>query len=341
MNSNLIAITYTRILAHQLKLNGVALSSILRGTDLCAGDIYGDQAFITLDQQYKIVENAVALSTIPCPGLTMGTGLDLAQHGLIGIAALSSATLLNALQVLTKFYMIRAPFLQIAAIEQGDRLIIEFKNRDELHEPVSHFLMEAMMGMLQAICEQITCTEMRDGRVIFSYPKPPHHENYSRAFHSPVIFKEQEYCQYSIPLSAAKTPLLTKDRKVKEQAEQVCDEALSKINHNASYSEKVVDLLCIDDGNLLSLLQISQRLNLSQRSLIRKLKQENTSYQMLRESEQQRLAIEHLKNKKLSIEAIAIMLGYGYVANFRRAFRRWFGVTPSEFRQQLNEDKET
>ncbi len=48
------------------------------------------------------------------------------------------------------------------------------------------------------------------------------------------------------------------------------------------------------------------------------------------------LALEHLKSGRLSIQEIAFLLGYSDVANFRRAFKRWEGVAPSEVRESLS-----
>jgi AraC-like DNA-binding protein len=45
------------------------------------------------------------------------------------------------------------------------------------------------------------------------------------------------------------------------------------------------------------------------------------------------LALEHLKAGHLSIQEIAYTLGYTDMANFRRAFKRWEGVAPSQYQQ--------
>ena len=61
---------------------------------------------------------------------------------------------------------------------------------------------------------------------------------------------------------------------------------------------------------------------------------EGSSYRSILEDVRHTLAIEHLKTDRLSIQEIAFTLGYSDMANFRRAFKRWEGLAPSDFRQQ-------
>ena len=70
------------------------------------------------------------------------------------------------------------------------------------------------------------------------------------------------------------------------------------------------------------------------RTLHRRLQREQTSYKQILREVRHALAIEHLKSGRLSVEEIAWTLGYSDVANFRRAFRQWEGVAPSDYRQQ-------
>ena len=55
-------------------------------------------------------------------------------------------------------------------------------------------------------------------------------------------------------------------------------------------------------------------------------------YREIRDALFAELAASHLRQSELSVEAIAALLGYHDSANFRRAFRRWYGLSPSEFR---------
>ena len=79
--------------------------------------------------------------------------------------------------------------------------------------------------------------------------------------------------------------------------------------------------------------QMAGRLNMSARNLIRKLKEEDLTYQMLLDEVRKEYAVWYLINTRKSVEAIADLVGYKDTSNFSRTFRRWFGMTPKEFRK--------
>lgn len=72
---------------------------------------------------------------------------------------------------------------------------------------------------------------------------------------------------------------------------------------------------------------------MSKRTLARKLKEENSSFRKIRDEILSRQATSYLCDSKLSIEAIAALMNYHDGANFRRAFKRWFGLSPDQYRQ--------
>ena len=71
------------------------------------------------------------------------------------------------------------------------------------------------------------------------------------------------------------------------------------------------------------------------RTLARKLSQENTGFRQIREEILSQQASGYLRDSQMSVEAIAALLNYHDSANFRRAFKRWFQLSPDQYRQQL------
>ena len=77
---------------------------------------------------------------------------------------------------------------------------------------------------------------------------------------------------------------------------------------------------------------VAKTLNMSVRTLYRRLGEEGVSYQSLLDKLRSSVALEYLKNTQLSVEEIATQCGYQDVSNFRKAFRRWTGRSPSSYR---------
>ena len=71
---------------------------------------------------------------------------------------------------------------------------------------------------------------------------------------------------------------------------------------------------------------------ISKRTLARRLKSEGTGFREIRDDILARQAKNHLLDNRLSVDATAALLNYHDSANFRRAFKRWFGVSPDQYR---------
>lgn len=76
-------------------------------------------------------------------------------------------------------------------------------------------------------------------------------------------------------------------------------------------------------------------LHMTPRTLMRRLAQDGTSFQDIKDALRRDMAIRDLRAGRKSIEAIAQEVGFSSAANFHRAFRRWTGATPSAYRRRM------
>lgn len=82
-----------------------------------------------------------------------------------------------------------------------------------------------------------------------------------------------------------------------------------------------------------SLSVTARQLKISARTLQRKLAELNTSHSDVLDGVRKALSVRYLQNPSLSFGEIGFLLGFQEVASFYRAFRRWHGITPSEYRK--------
>jgi AraC-like DNA-binding protein len=80
--------------------------------------------------------------------------------------------------------------------------------------------------------------------------------------------------------------------------------------------------------------QIAEALNISVRTLQRKLSDEGSSFNALYLTVRKELAEQYLRNSNISLNETAYLLGFSNQANFTRAFKRWHGVPPSAYRSE-------
>lgn len=329
MNAQLIfATTYSRLLARELHLDVHTVAPMLAGTSLSPQQLFQLDEYLSLPDQVTIIRNALRLSGDPALGLRMGAKMHLAAHGPVGVAAYSSATIGEAIDTMARHQNVRGQFAGMT-VERDTRLRVVFNLRVPYDE-VGIFLIEALVAAAQGTTEFLLGSNVPDARIELGYPPPAHAAEYGQYMHAPFIFNAPRTI-LEIPRALESTPLPFADPVARQQAELQCEQIAAELQQRSSFAFRVTGILRNNPGQLWTLDDVAASLHISGRTLIRRLKDEGTSYQHLLDEEQQRLARLYLDNPRHTVESVAAALGYHDVSTFRRAFKRWFGVPPSEY----------
>jgi AraC-like DNA-binding protein len=79
---------------------------------------------------------------------------------------------------------------------------------------------------------------------------------------------------------------------------------------------------------------VARRLGTTPRTLQRRLHDEGTSFHQVLDEVRREVAVSHMRGRRATIDEVAFLLGFEKPSSFHRAFKRWTGVTPGEFRRQ-------
>jgi len=110
---------------------------------------------------------------------------------------------------------------------------------------------------------------------------------------------------------------------------------LSKLNeHSSTIVNRLKIMMLSRPPGTLTEEEAAAALFVCKRTLARKLKSEGTSFRKVREDILSTQAAAYLDDTKLTVESIASLLNYHDSGSFRRAFKRWFGLTPDQYRQE-------
>ena len=101
-------------------------------------------------------------------------------------------------------------------------------------------------------------------------------------------------------------------------------------------AERVAAMLADHLGLAPSIEQVAQQLMVSTRSLHRRLVAERTSYHQLLDEVRREAAIRQIADEQRQLKAIASAVGFSDLRGFRRAFKRWTGLTPQQFRNRMD-----
>jgi AraC-like DNA-binding protein len=307
-------------------------AALLAGTGVSAGAIAGPAREITLGQQLRQVRNANRLLD-PGWALSVGSRLHAATHGPIGLAAISAPTVEQSIAVMTRFSRVRAPHfrLRLSTGESEVRLVPE--DLVDLDDAVRMALLDIVMLSTQGLVEAAVGRPMAEGRFEVSYGAPRYARRYAEYFHAPVHFGCRE-AAVVIPREWLDLACPLADPTLFETSVRSLVAGERRLEGDRFLAARVEQLIAVP-GRPPGSEAVAQLLHVSRRTLARRLRLGGTTYRDLLEARQRGHAEALLRDTRLGIAEVAYGLGYEDAANFGRACRRWFGMSPGCYRDRL------
>ncbi|MFZ3193882.1 MAG: helix-turn-helix transcriptional regulator, partial [Moraxellaceae bacterium] len=140
-----------------------------------------------------------------------------------------------------------------------------------------------------------------------------------------------------VRLADADRPLAMYDARLTRMLEDQCKIQLDR-RQIVGLTGKVREQLLGKMGLVASLEDVAEHLAISPRSLRRKLEDEGTTFRGLVDHERKLLAAQLLETTQMKLDELGLHLGYADTASFTRAFRRWYGTSPGDFRSRRAHD---
>ncbi len=293
---------------------------------------------LSLTDFRRLVLEAIRLTGDDAFGLLVGERLLVNSHGMLGYVTSQSVTAREALELIARYFPLRTSLVLVSLELTHDRARLCM--REHLHlGDAARPVLEAIVLTMKNLFEYVTMGVCRVSAAAFTFDEPAHSHLARDLFGCDVLY-QAPWNGFELSLAQLDKPVRASNPQALIQAVQRCQEELSRLARKQGVASRVRILMLEKQSGLPSLQVTARLLNLTARTLHRRLIEEGTSYRDILESVRQQLAIDHLRNDQLSLQEIAFMLGYGDPANFRRAFRRWTGEAPSLYRRHLEESGE-
>tara|TARA_R110000868_G_scaffold100912_12_gene277785 strand:- start:483 stop:1508 length:1026 start_codon:yes stop_codon:yes gene_type:complete len=287
---------------------------------------------------FALCDRAACYVDDPSFALRYGSALHLGSHGILGSALMSCRTLRQAAEFLVQHSPAGLMDSRVHFAFDRDNAILSMTPGIELPS-APNFLPEVFfMAAVNAIGEMVGA-ELDGCRVEFAFePTMPEHI-YQQYIGLPVVFGEPTN-RFVGPRDAVNFPLAAAGNEVADIFVRQCSKLLIEKNRSAGCSAQVRRVLAGSKTRIATEQAIAEHLNMSGRTLRRRLAAENTTFREIQEAMRNDMAIGYLRETRLPIAEIGSLLGFDDVANFRRAFRRWNGCSPQSFRESdgTNED---
>jgi len=325
--------SYARLVARVLNLNERTLVGLLKGTNLSPKQFVEDGLMISADQQVQIIENAIHMTNDASLGLRVGQQLTPETHGAMGLLANSSPDLITALRAFQTYSPTRNNFSHIRVVETDDWVECYYSVDLPVSQDVKRTMSEAAVMSLFENAKFIIGKELEGTITHFMHNLPSYSDMYASFIPGEVRF-DAGHTVVKIPASVCRIRNSSSNDNNYLLAMRQCESMLNQLNApKQSCRYQVQKYLLSSRASMLTEDQAAAELFISKRTLARRLVSEGTSFRQLRDQILSQQAASYLNESELSVEAIAMMLHYHDSSNFRRAFKRWFGVTPDQFRK--------
>ncbi len=327
-----LPVYYLRQVAQTISDMGVDVHAWLARSGLQESQLDDANQALTFATFRTLVLDALSMTQEPALGLLVGSHLRLNTHGVLGYAAMNCSTLQQAIEVLERYSLLRTPLVKLQHLMVNSQLHVMVVENFPLGDIRQVMLEAALLGVKNVVDFLATGTRPVT-QVAFACAAPDYAPLAVKIFQCAVVY-DQPWTGFILPAEAASRLLHPIDPSTYQEALMICQRALDKIIQDESLAMRVRRVL-LERSTAFPSLQLTARLfHMTPRTLHRNLLAEATSYRSILEDVRHALAIEHLKTGRLGIQEIAFTLGYSDMANFRRAFKRWEGLAPSDFRQQ-------
>ena len=325
-----LSVFYLRQIAEQIRQIGGDVERWLARSELDEAQLADSSLHIPYAALQQLIVDAISTTNEPALGLLVGERLVANTHGILGYAAINSATLGQAVELFEHYLRVRTSLVLLSHEVQGDQfrvLFIEPSPLGEIRRPV----LEAVILTIKNLLDHIAMGSCNAIEVAFPFAAPRYAALAQDLFKCELRY-DQHWAGITLPLNAIDQPLKMADPASFQDAVQICQRELDKLLRNEALGAQVRRIMLEKQSGFPSLKVIARLLHVTPRTLHRRLLLEQTSYKEIIEDVRHTLALEYLKSRHLSVQEISYLLGYSDMANFRRAFKRWENVAPSLYR---------
>jgi AraC-like DNA-binding protein len=336
MVSSTVAASITSRMVDYAVEHGACRERLLRLAGLAASLPEDPDDRIPLDKHVALLRAAKQLCGDPAFALHYGAAVDLAEVSVVGLIGHASETMLEAFVQLQRYARLMMDF----DVGVQPRFALERHTAGALwlvdHRPGAN----ATPELTETVFAQMVCGTRRFGvtglvrSAHVTHADPGYRHEYERILGAPVRFGADRNALL-IDEGWLTHRIAVQPRYAFAILTRHADAVLTRLDEGGTTTARVEQaLLAALHTGTLQATAIAARLGCSRAALYRRLKREATNYEQVLDRLRQRMAREYLGGGRVSVNETAYLLGYSEPAAFSRAFKRWTGRSPSDYRSR-------
>ncbi len=314
---------------------GVVLSKLALAAGLAENALSPLPETLAAVDYVRLLDTAAQLANDPHFGLHVGESVKLGTYTVYGLILLSCHDFGQVFQQTLRY--------EGLAHDLG-RSDLQVTNGIAQYQWHSHFpsasrhLAESVFAGIRVFGNWLAGTALPPAPVSFTHAAPEDIREHQRIFGNTVVFNAPinsasfaaELLSWPVPnADVGMYPVL------QQHAEGLLREKMRAQLDGGIVAQVRAAIIANLTQDRAKLALIAQDLNLSQRTLQRKLSEAGASFQQVLDHTRHQLAKDYLSQRQLNLADIAFLLGYQEQSAFNHAFKGWFGISPGSYREQL------
>jgi AraC-like DNA-binding protein len=311
---------------------GIDLTGRLETIGVEADRLASPTLSVPLAKCLALWDEVATRSNDPDFGLHFGEKVNrLATGHLITTLLMNCATIGEALEKMTRYQNLSVDFFRTTVRLEGEQAfrVIEPGLADfTLHRHHA----EAALCILTQTLRLLTRGQIQFTAAHFTHPCPAETGEHHRIFACPVLF-DQPRTELKFPRAVLAWPIPMADAQLLANLEYLAQQTVRAIYQAESWTDRVGGRIDqhLQHHQAPTLKAVAQTLAISPRQLQNHLRQEAVTFQMLLDKHRQEAALRYLREDTLTRCDIACRLGFSGQSAFNHAFKRWTGMSPSEY----------
>jgi len=336
-----VPMSSVRFLLKALEDQGVDSAALLSSLDISKEDVEFGNSFPA--HKYGLLyQHIMFLVQDESFGMLSGGKVPNGTFRMMCLCIIHARSLAHSLYRCSDFYEIcRGPIIKPVLIKKGRYAMVTLAPLDSASEEDVNDLMKTeskerlrtTLSMWHHFISWLIGRRLSLKAAYFTCDRPDDLEYYKTLFQSEVKFSQHANALV-FPASYLDLPVVQTEESLRGFLKTAPYQLLVMVDNDNSLKSQVMSMLGKDfSRDVLSADEVASALNMSVSTLRRRLNDEDTSYQQIKDECRKEAAITYMNAPQLSISDIASLMGFDEPSAFFRSFKKWTGVTPGEYRK--------
>jgi len=287
-------------------------------------------------QLVRLFDAAAAATRDDCLGLHLGAAQAIHVAGVLGYALRACPNVRTQIGHVTRYFALHQDGAVMDLRTEKDAVFLTYTVYDGAVMLHRHDA-EATLALAVSQCRtSVGLPQWAPSSVHFEHPQPQaaSERELRRFFGCPVHFSAT-FNGMRFPSSFLDTPVRTADAGLHHILTRYAEENLARHTSSSTLTGRVRRIIAASlNSGKAAIDDVASRMAMTPRTLQRRLTDEGHQFSDLVDETRRELAMQYLRDARITLTDAAFLVGYSDLTAFHRAFRRWFNKTPLEYQRQ-------